>query len=83
MAFDDKWNKEAVKRYMETISSNTPYVPSNIDVVARINGIGQNEVKDIMLDATYMILGLGDVYLGAPCAVPINPGLSPLRVQWE
>ena len=58
---------------METISSNTPYVPSNIDFVARINGIDQNEVKDIMLDAAYMILGLGDVFLGARCAVPIDP----------
>ena len=39
----------------------------------RINGIDQNEVKDIMLDAAYMILGLGDVFLGARCAVPIDP----------
>src|SRR5690606_34228954 len=31
------------------------------------------QVKDILFDASYMILGLGDVYLGAPCAVPIDP----------
>ncbi len=26
-----------------------------------------------LFDASYLILGLGDVYLGAPCAVPIDP----------
>ncbi len=26
-----------------------------------------------MFDATYLVLGLGDVYLGAPCAVPLDP----------
>ena len=23
--------------------------------------------------ASYMVMGLGDVYLGAPCAVPVDP----------
>ena len=26
-----------------------------------------------MAKAAYMVLGLGDVYLGAPCAVPVDP----------
>lgn len=26
-----------------------------------------------MFEASYLVLGLGDVYLGAPCAVPVNP----------
>ena len=26
-----------------------------------------------MFKASYMVLGLGDVYLGAPCAVPVDP----------
>jgi urea carboxylase len=30
-------------------------------------------VRDTIFDASYLILGLGDVYLGAPCAVPIDP----------
>jgi urea carboxylase len=28
---------------------------------------------ETLFDASYLILGLGDVYLGAPCAVPIDP----------
>lgn len=30
-------------------------------------------MRDILFDASYLILGLGDVYLGAPCAVPLDP----------
>lgn len=31
------------------------------------------QVRRIVFDASYLVLGLGDVYLGAPCAVPVNP----------
>lgn len=27
----------------------------------------------MLFEASYMVLGLGDVYLGAPCAVPVDP----------
>jgi urea carboxylase len=30
-------------------------------------------VRRIVFEASYLVLGLGDVYLGAPCAVPVNP----------
>ncbi len=30
-------------------------------------------MKRIVFDATYLVLGLGDVYLGAPVATPVDP----------
>jgi urea carboxylase len=30
-------------------------------------------VKSIVMSASYMVLGLGNVFLGAPCAVPVDP----------
>jgi urea carboxylase len=30
-------------------------------------------VYDVVFEASYMVLGLGDVYLGAPVATPIDP----------
>ena len=30
-------------------------------------------VRDVVMAASYMVMGLGDVYLGAPCAVPMDP----------
>lgn len=32
-----------------------------------------SQVRRIVYEASYLVLGLGDVYLGAPCAVPVNP----------
>jgi hypothetical protein len=31
------------------------------------------QVQDVLFSASYLVLGLGDVYLGAPCAVPLDP----------
>jgi pyruvate/oxaloacetate carboxyltransferase/allophanate hydrolase subunit 1/biotin carboxyl carrier protein len=74
LAFHDKWNREATQRYMNTIRSEALYLPDNVDFVAKNNGLaGVHEVEKIVMDASYLVLGLGDVYLGAPCAVPLDP----------
>lgn len=74
MAFEDSATLDAVTRYKETVCTNAPWLPNNVDFIKRINGLSSREaVRDILFDASYLILGLGDVYLGAPCAVPIDP----------
>nr|VFJ57624.1 MAG: urea carboxylase [Candidatus Kentron sp. FM]VFJ64463.1 MAG: urea carboxylase [Candidatus Kentron sp. FM]VFK15172.1 MAG: urea carboxylase [Candidatus Kentron sp. FM] len=74
LAFDDRWNKAAVEKYTKSVRPTAPYLPSNIDFIARINGLDDaDRVRDIVMSAEYLVLGLGDVYLGAPCAVPLDP----------
>ncbi|AAS51971.2 ADR051Cp [Eremothecium gossypii ATCC 10895] len=73
MAFEDSKTLEAVRRYQETIRSDAPWLPSNADFVANVNGITRADVRDLLYSATFMVLGLGDVFLGAPCAVPLDP----------
>ncbi|EMG46950.1 Multifunctional urea amidolyase, partial [Candida maltosa Xu316] len=73
MAFEDKKTLDAVKRYQETIRSEAPWLPNNVDFIANINGITRNDVKDMLHTARFLVLGLGDVFLGAPCAVPLDP----------
>lgn len=74
LAFGDRWTIEAQARYLRSVRPNAPYMPSNIEFVRRINGLQSvSEVEQIVTSAEYMVLGLGDVYLGAPCAVPIDP----------
>ena len=74
MTFEDSRTLDAVKRYRETVRSSAPWLPNNVDFIQRINGLqSRDEVKKIVFDASYLILGLGDVYLGAPCALPIDP----------
>ncbi|EMG47730.1 Multifunctional urea amidolyase, partial [Candida maltosa Xu316] len=66
MAFEDKKTLDAVKRYQETIRSEAPWLPNNVDFIANINGITRNDVKDMLYTARFLVLGLGDVFLGAP-----------------
>ncbi|PHM70589.1 urea carboxylase [Xenorhabdus sp. KJ12.1] len=74
MAFEDSATLGAVNRYQSTVRSSAPWLPNNVDFIQRINGLADREaVRRILFDASYLILGLGDVYLGAPCAVPIDP----------
>lgn len=74
MAFEDSATLDAVTRYKETVCASAPWLPNNVDFIQRINGLSSREaVRDTLFEASYLILGLGDVYLGAPCAVPIDP----------
>jgi len=74
MAFEDSSVLEAVAKYMQSVRKTAPYLPSNVEFMRRINGLDSIEqVRDIIFQTSYMVLGLGDVYLGAPCAVPVDP----------
>src|SRR5690606_38397225 len=53
---------------------NAPWCPSNLEFIRRINGVESiQDVKDILFSASYLVMGLGDVYLGAPVATPVDP----------
>lgn len=74
MAFNDRWCRDAVKRYSESVRETAPYVPDNVEFVARCNGLaGAREVGDYLSKSEILVIGLGDVYLGAPCAIPLDP----------
>ncbi|PNH09902.1 Urea amidolyase [Tetrabaena socialis] len=75
MAFDERWTREAIAKYMKSVRPTAPYLPDNIAYIAENNGLagGKDEVRDTIFSASYLVLGLGDVYLGAPCAVPLDP----------
>lgn len=76
LAFDDRWNKEAIARYTRSARAEAPYLPSNIEFVAKNNGLEGDPieaVRKVVFEASYLVMGLGDVYLGAPCAVPVDP----------
>ncbi len=74
MTFEDSATLDAVARYRQSVRDNAPWLPRNAEFMRRINGLKSVEdVSDIIFKASYMVLGLGDVYLGAPCAVPVDP----------
>lgn len=74
LAWDDPSTQAAIEKYMQSVRPDAPWCPSNIEFIRRINGLDSvDEVKRIVYDASYLVLGLGDVYLGAPLSTPIDP----------
>ncbi|WP_459547315.1 urea carboxylase [Nocardia sp. X0981] len=74
LSFDDPTIGQAIERYLRGVRADAPWLPSNIEFIRRINGLDSIEqVRDTVFAAQYMVLGLGDVYLGAPLAVPLDP----------
>jgi urea carboxylase len=64
----------AIERYAASVRADAPWCPDNIEFIRRINGLEDEEaVRRIVTEADYLVLGLGDVYLGAPVAVPLDP----------
>jgi len=74
MSWDDPATRLAIERYMNGVRNDAPWTPWNIEFIRRINGL--ESVEDVyrtVFDASYLVLGLGDVYLGAPVATPLDP----------
>ncbi len=65
---------ETIEKYMGAVRGDAPWCPDNIEFIRRVNGLPDAAaVKDIVFDASYLVMGLGDVYLGAPVATPVDP----------
>jgi urea carboxylase len=74
LSWDDPATQLAIRKYMQSVRPDAPWCPSNIEFIRRINGLNAIEdVRDIVFAANYLVLGLGDVYLGAPVATPVDP----------
>ena len=74
MSWDDKACQLAIEKYDKSVRQNAPWCPNNLEFIRRINGLDSiDDVKQVLFDASYLVMGLGDVYLGAPVATPIDP----------
>ena len=74
LSWDDPATRLAIEKYSQSVRKDAPWCPSNIEFIRRINGLESVEqVREIVFSARYLVMGLGDVYLGAPVATPIDP----------
>jgi len=80
LSWSDAATQLAIEKYMQSVRKDAPWCDtasgnaSNIEFIRRINGLDSIEdVKKIVFGASYLTLGLGDVYLGAPVATPVDP----------
>jgi urea carboxylase len=74
LSWDDPQTRLAISKYMRSVRADAPWCPSNIEFIRRVNGLAsERDVYDTVFSASYLVLGLGDVYLGAPVATPLDP----------
>lgn len=75
LSWDDPQTRIAIQKYVTTVRPGAPWCsPNNIEFIRRVNGLDSVEdVKRIVFNADYLVMGLGDVYLGAPVATPLDP----------
>ncbi|GGO04830.1 urea carboxylase [Saccharibacillus kuerlensis] len=74
LSWDDPATRLAIERYQQNVRPDAPWCPSNLEFIRRMNGLGSiDEVAEVVFNASYLVMGLGDVYLGAPVAVPLDP----------
>jgi urea carboxylase len=74
LSWDDPATQLAIQKYMQSVRPDAPWCPSNLEFIRRINGLDSiDDVRRIVFDASYLVMGLGDVYLGAPVATPLDP----------
>lgn len=74
LSWDDPAIHQTIERYMAVVRDDAPWCPDNIEFIRRANGLeSADDVYRTVFDASYLVYGLGDVYLGAPVATPIDP----------
>jgi urea carboxylase len=74
LSWEDPATLLAIEKYTRVVRKDAPWCPSNIEFIRRINGLAsKGDVREIVFAASYLTLGLGDVYLGAPVATPLDP----------
>ena len=74
LSWQDPAIYQTIDKYISAVRDDAPWCPDNIEFIRRVNGLETIEdVKRIVFDADYLVLGLGDVYLGAPVATPVDP----------
>ena len=72
--FDDPWTREATDLYQKSIRSEASYLPSNVEFIARNNGLtgGRQELLKHVVETPFLTLGVG-FFLGCPFICPVNP----------
>ncbi|MCW4462945.1 urea carboxylase [Sphingomonas sp. BT-65] len=74
LSWRDPATIETIEKYMGAVRADAPWCPDNIEFIRKINGLPDvAAVEGLIFEANYLVLGLGDVYLGAPVATPVDP----------
>ncbi|KAI0808367.1 urea carboxylase [Fomes fomentarius] len=73
VVLDDRWSREALEKYMRSIRASAAYLPSNVEYLARNNGLeSAEEALKLLVGTDWLVFGVG-FYLACPFLVPVDP----------
>ncbi|KAF5351417.1 hypothetical protein D9758_013506 [Tetrapyrgos nigripes] len=73
IVLNDKWSRDAIFRYMKSTRSEASYLPSNVEYLAKNNGLEDaNEALAKLVGSDWFVFGVG-FYLACPFLVPVDP----------
>ncbi|KAF5390725.1 hypothetical protein D9757_002604 [Collybiopsis confluens] len=73
IVLNDRWSRNATAQYMKLSRKEAVYLPSNVEYLARNNGLPNAEtVLEKLISSDHLVLGVG-FYLACPFMVPIDP----------
>ena len=72
LSFESKEQKLATQRYMETQRPHAPYLPDNLEFVAKNNAFTAEQLKHNMLNGELMAVVVG-FFCGNTVSLPIDP----------
>ena len=74
LAWDDPSTRRAIEKSAQAAQADASWRPNDIEAIRRINGLASIEdVKRIVFDATYLVVGIGGWHPGAPVAAALDP----------
>lgn len=72
LSFESKEQTDATTRYMETQRPQAPYLPDNLDFVAKNNAFTAEQLKHNMLNGELMAVVVG-FFCGNTVSLPVDP----------
>ena len=72
LSFESQVQTDATKRYMETQRPHAPYLPDNLEFVAKNNAFTADQLKHNMLNGTLMAVVVG-FFCGNTVSLPVDP----------
>ncbi|KXN84654.1 Putative urea carboxylase [Leucoagaricus sp. SymC.cos] len=73
IVLDDPWSRDATSKYMQTVREKAVYLPSNVEYLARNNGLASaGEALKRLASSDWIAFGVG-FYLACPFLVPLDP----------
>lgn len=72
LSFESKVQDDATQRYIETQRPQAPYLPGNLDFVAKNNAFTADKLKSNLLNGTLMAVAIG-FFAGNTVSLPVDP----------